>query len=187
MNGLSQERKCAESARQTWVPCCYCWERARIRPQGGGSGKDDVDKINTLESKIFVPEWKMKEDPWFWEYGYNCVLVLTSGIVQTCHFCSHRKLEWGTEPRKGRGKQRGWKQILVWTWGLGEKGETVGNMEVYGQKKRYRRERKKEIERKSYCWSPKKETRSVTESKMHAAIRVVWKRLIYISHTMTAT
>lgn len=142
MNGLPLGRKCEESARQMQVPCCYCWERARTWPWWGGSGKDDVDKINVLGRRIFAPERMLKEAPWFWEYGYNCVLVLTSGTMQTCLFCSHRKMEWSTDPRKGKEKQREGKYTLVWTWGLGEKGETVGNMEMYKQKKRDRREGK---------------------------------------------
>lgn len=51
-------------------------------------------------------------------------------------------MEWGTDPRKGKGKQRKGKYTLVWTIGLGEKGETVGNMEMYKQKKRDRRDGK---------------------------------------------
>lgn len=142
MNGLPLGRKCEESARQKQIPCCYCWERARTWPQWGGSGKDDVDKINALGRRIFAPEWMLKGASWFWEYGYNCVLVLTSGTMQTCLFWSHRKMEWGTDPRKGKGKQRKGKYTLVWTIGLGEKGETVGNMEMYKQKKRDRRDGK---------------------------------------------
>lgn len=61
-------------------------------------------------------------------------------------------MEWGTDPWKGRGKKREGKHTLdMRTCGLGEKGEIMGNMEMYEQKRRDRRERGKEIQRKSYC------------------------------------
>lgn len=45
-------------------------------------------------------------------YGYNFVLVLTSGIDSTCHFSSHRKLELGHRPKERKRGAKGRKAYI---------------------------------------------------------------------------